>query len=114
MLPFRDNLPRCCEQSHIWKGVVFFGSKHEEVEALFDWEGYHHSHRSSALAIPLVVNQALASMSFQMDGIPPVVSLGNNIQEWHQHKVADMLSRPPISTSIVFQNSSLYFESYVE
>lgn len=30
------------------------------------------------------------------------------------NKVVDMLSRPPISSSIIFHNASLYFESYVE
>ena len=30
------------------------------------------------------------------------------------NKVADMLSRPPISASIILQNASLSFENYVE
>ena len=49
-----------------------------------------------------------------MDGIPPIVSSGNQIQEGYHKKVADMLSRPPISAFVVLQNASLSLEGCVE
>lgn len=58
-----------------------YGSKREQVEAIFDWQGDHHSHRSPTLVVPPVANQASTSMSFQMDGIPPTILLGNKKQE---------------------------------
>lgn len=86
MLPFRDNLPSCCELSHIRQGVACLGSKREEVEALFDRKGDHHSHISLALVVPLVADQASTSTSLQMDMIPLAVSLGNKIHEEYQQQ----------------------------
>ena len=37
-----------------------------------------------------------------------------NYKKGTSNKVADMLSHPPIATSIIFHNASLSFKSYVE
>ena len=48
-----------------------------------------------------------------MDGFPTTISFGYEVQERIQNRVADMLSRPPISASIVIQQSPLVHSSYV-
>jgi len=84
------------------------------VEALFYWQGDHHSHRSPTLAVPPITNQASTGTSFHIDGFPSTDSFCNKVEEFTSNKVENMLSHLFISTSIVLQNASLSFEIYVE
>lgn len=84
------------------------------MEALPDRQGDHHPYRSSALAVPSVTNQVAANLSFQVDGISSTVSSSNKVQKGTSNKVLDILSHPPISTSVILQNASLSFQIYVE
>lgn len=49
------------------------------METLIDQQGDHHPHRSLALVVSSIIDQASVSPSLWMDGIPPIVSFGNNM-----------------------------------
>jgi hypothetical protein len=115
--------PICYHSETFSQVVVNYPTYDKELYALVQsvkkWKHYLMARRLSYIQIisPCsisVTNQASTSSSLQVDGIPSTVSFGNKIQEGTSNKVADMLSRPPISASIVLKNASLSHDSYVE
>ena len=53
-------------------------------------------------------------MTFHVDEISSTISLGYKVKKGIFNKVADMLSRPIISASILLRNDSIVHESYIE
>lgn len=79
------------------------------METLPDWQGDHHT-----LQYFQSQTKLQQSRDFRWMGFLQQFHLVIKYKKGTSNKVADMLSHPPISPSIIFHNASLYFESYVE
>lgn len=60
----------------------------QEMETLLDRKGDYHSYIPPVVRIILITNQVVACSSFQADGIPPRVSLGNQVQKGYKQQIS--------------------------